>query len=164
MSWSLYLKFTSCSQEYTLVAYYCLTLTWQGQCQVWKTVQDRHQTSSVVQLDSTHCSGAQSDGNQVAVPDKYQLHKVHHLQALLAGRESFTSFILHMPPNSSTKNQARSSPLTSIEVFSDMRLLFTISAAHMTFQNTMESLLQGIPKVWGYSDVVLVTGKTKESS
>ena len=51
---------------------------------------------------------------------------------------------------------------TQMGLFQYNRLLFGISAAPATFQQTIEGILQGIPNLCVYLDDILVTGKTEE--
>ena len=88
--------------------------------------------------------------NQTAIPDKYPLLKVDDLLASLAGGKSFTKLDLAHAYQQLVLD-GESSQLTTINthrgLFRYKRLPYGISAAPSIFQCTMESLLQGIPKV-----------------
>ena len=103
--------------------------------------------------------------NQVAIRDKYPLLKVDDLLASLAGGESFIKLDFAHAYQQLVLGK-ESSKLVMLNthqgLFRYKRLLFGISAATAIFQRTMESLLQGIPRVCVHRRCVLITGHTEE--
>ena len=103
--------------------------------------------------------------NQAAKVDSYPLPKINDLFASLAGGQSFSKLDLASAYLQIPLDEASQKVLT-INTHKDLykykRLPFGVSAAPAIFQRTMETILQGLPRVCVYLDNLLITGKSNE--
>ena len=121
----------------------------------------------VVKSDGTIrlCGDYKVTINQASKIDKYPLPQIDDLLSSLAGGQSFSKLdlahaYLQIPLHEDSKK------LTTINthkgLFQYTRLPFGIASAPSIFQRTIESILQGIPKVCVYIDDILVPGRTED--
>ena len=97
--------------------------------------------------------------------DRYPLPKTEDLFATLAGGKCFTKIELtHAYQQMALDKQSRE--LVAINTHKGLycytRLPFGVASAPAIFQKTMDTVLQGLPKVICYLDDILVTGSTEE--
>ena len=95
--------------------------------------------------------------------DQYLLPKPEDLFATLAGGKCFTKIDLtHAYQQMALDNQSRE--LVTINTHKGLyrytRLPFGVASTPAIFQKTMDTVLQGLPKVICYLDDILVTGGT----
>ena len=97
--------------------------------------------------------------------DQYPLPKPDDLFATLAGGKRFTKIDLTQAYQQMALDD-RSRKLVIINTHKGLyqytRLPFGVASASAIFQKTMDTVLQGLPKVICYLDDILVTGSTEE--
>ena len=97
--------------------------------------------------------------------DQYPLPKPDDLFTTLAGGKRFTKIDLTQAYQQMALDD-RSRELVTInthkELYRYTRLPFGVASAPAIFQKTMDTVLQGLPKVICYLDDILVTGSTEE--
>ena len=103
--------------------------------------------------------------NQVADTDTYPLPKREDLFALLSGGKTFSKFdLLHAYQQVPLDEDAKE--YTTINTHKGLyhykHLPFGVASAPSIFQQTIETILQGISHVTVYLDDILITGKTQE--
>ena len=103
--------------------------------------------------------------NQVAETDTYPLPRIEDMFASLSGGKTFTKLdLLHayqqIPLDEESKEYTTIN--THRGLYRYKRLPFGVASAPSIFQRTIESILQGIPRVTVYIDDILITGTTQE--
>ena len=97
--------------------------------------------------------------------DKYPLPKPEKLFAILAGVKQFTKIDLTIAYQQMSLEES-SRELVSINTHRGLyrytRLPLRVASAPALFQQVMDTVLQGLPKVICYLDDILVTGSTEE--
>ena len=121
----------------------------------------------VLKADNTIriCGDYKVTVNQVSKLDRYPIPKIEDLFAKLSGGTVFTKLDLSQAYQQLMLDEESKKYIvinTHRGLFRYNRLPFGISSAPGIFQRTMESLLQGIPKVVVYLDDILVTGLSEE--
>ena len=103
--------------------------------------------------------------NPVLEIDKYPLPKPDDLFATLSGGQRFTKIDLtHAYQQMSLKESSRELVTVNTHrgLYRYTRLPFGVASAPALFQQTMDTVLQGLPKVICYIDDILITGSTEE--
>ena len=97
--------------------------------------------------------------------DQHPLPKPEELFTTLAGGQRFTKLDLSQAYQQVLLDD-ESKPLVTINthlgLYRYTRLPFGVAAASAIFQQQMDALLQGIPKVVSYIDDILITGQNEE--
>ena len=107
------------------------------------------------------CGDYKVTANQVLTPDTYPLPRVEDLFAVLAGGKIFSKLDLshaYQQLQLHDDSKVYTTINTHKGLYQYQRLPFGISTAPSLFQRTMETLLQGLPKVCVYLDDILVAG------
>ena len=114
----------------------------------------------VLKADNTIriCGDYKVTVDQVSKLDRYPIPKIEDLFAKLSGGTVFTKLDLSQAYQQLMLDEESKKYV----VINTHRGPFGISSAPGIFQRTMESLLQGIPKVVVYLDDILVTGLSEE--
>ena len=103
--------------------------------------------------------------NPVLEIDKYPLPKPDDLFATLSGGQRFAKIDLtHAYQQMSLKESSRELVTVNTHrgLYRYTRLPFGVASAPALFQQTMDTVLQGLPKVICYIDDILITGSTEE--
>ena len=103
--------------------------------------------------------------NPALAVDIHPIPKPQELFASLAGGEKFTKLDLSQAYQQLLLDE-KSKELMTINthkgLFRYTRLPFGVASAPAIFQRTMDSILQGIPRVCCYIDDILISGETDE--
>ena len=111
------------------------------------------------------CGDYKLTANKASRLEQYPIPKVEDLFSLLTGGIAFTKLDMSQAYQQLELDE-QSKEVVTINthkgLFSYQRLPFGVSSAPGIFQRTMETLLQGIPRVLVYLDDILVTGTSTE--
>ena len=111
------------------------------------------------------CGDYKVSVNQALVVDKYPLPKPSDLFATLAGGKWFTKLDLAQAYTQLELDEESRQYVainTHRGLYRYLWLPFGIASAPAIFQQSMDTILQGIPGVLCYLDDVLIVGKTRE--
>lgn len=111
------------------------------------------------------CGDYKVTANAVSKLDSYPLPRVEDLFAVLSGGKLFSKLDLtHAYQQLVLEEESRKYTTinTTKGLFQYQRLPFGIASAPAIFQRTMDSLMQGLPRVVVYMDDILVTGVDEE--
>lgn len=111
------------------------------------------------------CGDYKLTANKASKLEQYQISKVEDLFSTLAGGVTFTKLDMsqaYQQPLLDDSSKEIVTINTYKGLFSYQRLPFGVSSAPGIFQRTMETLLQGIPRVLVYLDDILITGASQE--
>ena len=103
--------------------------------------------------------------NSASKLDKYSIPKIEDLFATLAGGETYTKLDMSQAYQQLLLDEESKQYVvinTHKGHFRYNRLPFSISSAPGIFQQVMENLLRGIPRVIVYLDDILITGDNEE--
>ena len=103
--------------------------------------------------------------NPVLEIDRYPLPKPDDLFAALSGRQRFTKIDLtHAYQQMSLEESSRELVTVNTHrgLYRYTRLPFGVASAPAIFQQTMDTVLQGLSKVMCYIDDILITGDTEQ--
>lgn len=111
------------------------------------------------------CGDYKLTANKASRLEQYPIPKVEDLFSTLAGGITFTKLDMSQAYQQLLLDDSSKEVVTINThkgLFSYQRLPFGVSSAPGIFQRTMETLLQGIPRVIVYLDDILITGASQE--